>query len=428
MTQGSFSKKKHQASLKGILKSLGPGILYAGAAIGASHLVQSTRAGANYGFKLIWIIILINLFKYPFFEFGYRYTAATGENMLVGYRKLGRWVIVCFFALMVCTGVVNVAAITIVTTGLALCFFNIRVDPFMLSTLLLAAILAMLFVGRYAMLDRIMKIMIAVLSILCIITFVIAAGHRMPANSGFSPPPVWDQVGIAFLIALMGWMPTPIEASVFPSLWAIERRKQTRYRPKFREALVDFHVGYIGSAVMAIFFLGLGALVMYGSGETFSNSTVTFSQQIVSIFSKTLGAWSFPVIAAIALITMFSTALTVIDGYPRTLEAALHQIFPGLNRDHKRLYWIGVIGLSLTAILIIGYFTSSMKRLLDFATMISFLAAPVFGFLNYKVVTSKFIPGDSYPRKWLRVWAILGIIFLCAFSLIFLVSRIGSIR
>ena len=408
------------------MKSLGPGILYAGAAIGASHLVQSTRAGANYGFKLIWIIILINLFKYPFFEFAYRYTAATGQNMLVGYRKLGRWVILSFFALMICTGVVNVAAITIVTTGLTLCFFNIRVDPFLLSTLLLGAILVLLIIGRYAMLDRIMKIMIAFLSVLCIITFVIAAGHHVPAEPGFTPPPVWDQVGIGFLIALMGWMPTPIEASVFPSLWAIERRKMTRYRPKFREALVDFHVGYIGSAIMAIFFLGLGALVMYGSGETFSDSTVTFSQQIVSIFSKTLGAWSFPVIAAIAMITMFSTALTVIDAYPRTLEAALHQIFPGLKRDNRKIYWIWVIGLSFAAILIIGYFTSSMKRLLDFATMISFLAAPVFGYLNYKVVTSTFIPGDSAPRRWLRVWAILGIIFLCGFSLIFLISRIGS--
>ena len=38
-------------NLKGILKTLGPGILYAGAAIGASHLVQSTRAGANYSLQ-----------------------------------------------------------------------------------------------------------------------------------------------------------------------------------------------------------------------------------------------------------------------------------------------------------------------------------------------------------------------------------------
>jgi hypothetical protein len=32
------------------LQSLGPGLLFAGAAIGVSHLVQSTKAGAEFGF------------------------------------------------------------------------------------------------------------------------------------------------------------------------------------------------------------------------------------------------------------------------------------------------------------------------------------------------------------------------------------------
>ena len=53
---------------KNLIRSLGPGLLWAGAAIGVSHLVQSTRAGAIYGFQLVLIILLINLFKYPFFE------------------------------------------------------------------------------------------------------------------------------------------------------------------------------------------------------------------------------------------------------------------------------------------------------------------------------------------------------------------------
>ena len=64
-----------------ILRKFGPGLLFAGAAIGVSHLVQSTRAGADYGLGLIWALILVNLFKYPFFEYGPRYTAATGENL-----------------------------------------------------------------------------------------------------------------------------------------------------------------------------------------------------------------------------------------------------------------------------------------------------------------------------------------------------------
>ncbi len=78
-----------KVSYNGIIKALGPGILYAGAAIGASHLVQSTRAGASYGFEIVWAVIFINLFKYPFFEFAYRYTAATGNSMLEGYRTSG---------------------------------------------------------------------------------------------------------------------------------------------------------------------------------------------------------------------------------------------------------------------------------------------------------------------------------------------------
>ena len=44
-------------------KKLGPGLLFAGAAIGVSHLVQSTRAGADFGFSLIWALILANFIK-----------------------------------------------------------------------------------------------------------------------------------------------------------------------------------------------------------------------------------------------------------------------------------------------------------------------------------------------------------------------------
>ena len=63
------------------LKKIGPGLLFAGSAIGVSHLVQSTKAGANFGFGLLWVLFFINLIKYPFFQFGPRYAAATGQNL-----------------------------------------------------------------------------------------------------------------------------------------------------------------------------------------------------------------------------------------------------------------------------------------------------------------------------------------------------------
>ena len=47
--------------LNNIIKTIGPGILFAGAAIGGSHLIQSTRAGANYGLDLLGLVLLINI-------------------------------------------------------------------------------------------------------------------------------------------------------------------------------------------------------------------------------------------------------------------------------------------------------------------------------------------------------------------------------
>ena len=66
-------------------KTLGPGILFASTAIGVSHLVQSTRAGAKYGFGLLIFIIIANLFKYPFFEFASRYSNVKKVSIIEGY-------------------------------------------------------------------------------------------------------------------------------------------------------------------------------------------------------------------------------------------------------------------------------------------------------------------------------------------------------
>lgn len=100
------------------LKSLGPGLLYAGAAIGVSHLVQSTKAGAQYGYILIIAIVLAHVFKYPFFVLGPRYAKATGESLVSGYGRMGKWAIVLLLVLTVCTMFTVQSAVTIVTAGL----------------------------------------------------------------------------------------------------------------------------------------------------------------------------------------------------------------------------------------------------------------------------------------------------------------------
>ena len=74
--------------IRTFLARLGPGFLLAAAAIGASHLVMAPRAGALYGPTLLWLVVAAHLLKYPAFEFGPRYAAATGESLLAGYARV----------------------------------------------------------------------------------------------------------------------------------------------------------------------------------------------------------------------------------------------------------------------------------------------------------------------------------------------------
>mgnify|MGYP005684766573 CR=1 FL=1 len=74
--------------INSFIKKLGPGLLFAGTAIGVSHLVQSTKAGAEFGFGLIWALLIAILLKYPFFKFAPKYSIATNESVLHGYKKL----------------------------------------------------------------------------------------------------------------------------------------------------------------------------------------------------------------------------------------------------------------------------------------------------------------------------------------------------
>ena len=73
-----------EATKTNLWQRLGPGILLAATSIGASHLVLSPQAGAVFGFSLLWLVLASHLFKYPAFEFGPRYAAATGKNLLHG--------------------------------------------------------------------------------------------------------------------------------------------------------------------------------------------------------------------------------------------------------------------------------------------------------------------------------------------------------
>ena len=156
------------------IRKLGPGLLFAGAAIGVSHLVQSTRAGADFGFGLLWALILSNLFKYPFFLFGPKYSLATGESLLDGYYKLGKYVLLIYLFLSLITMFTIQSAVTIVTAGLAIELFGITTNITIWAFLIIFLCLLILLIGRYKLLDNLMKFVIILLAISTLLAVLFA--------------------------------------------------------------------------------------------------------------------------------------------------------------------------------------------------------------------------------------------------------------
>lgn len=243
-------------------KALGPGILVACAAVGGSHLVWSTRAGAEFGWSLVWLVLLANILKFPFFLYGQRYTAATGESLLAGYRRQGRIYVGIFLAINVLTGTINIAGVGMLSGALLASYGIGGVAIPHLTVGLIGGCAVLLLLGHYKLLDVFAKVIITVLAIGTLTAVALAIPNRPEMVAGFVAPSPYTWAKFAFLISLLGWMPAPIDLSAWSSLWMFSREKQTGHFATIKESSIDFYLGYIATTVLAVLFVALGALVM----------------------------------------------------------------------------------------------------------------------------------------------------------------------
>jgi len=402
---------------KNFLKSIGPGLLFAGAAIGVSHLVQSTRAGADFGFGLLWALLIAALFKYPFFQFGPRYAAATGETLLDGYKKLGKGVLLISYCISFITMFIIQAAVTIVTAGLAEHLFGFF-DMVTWSLIITILSISILLIGKYKLLDNLMKYVILILTLSTLIAVIVAITKNDQAFT-FTQVFPKETVEIYFLIAFLGWMPAPLDISIWQSIWSLEKEKTTLKKTTTKQAIFDFNIGYVGTIFLAICFIILGALVMYGTGQNFSNKGSVFAGQLIELYTKNLGDFAYIFIAIAAFTTMFSTTITTLDASPRTMTIANDLLF---SKKIRLKYYFWIILLGIGTYVILKYFIDDMGLMVKIATILSFLTAPFYAILNFILITGRHTPKEHQPSIYLKVLSIVGIIFLIAFSLWFLFS------
>jgi len=405
-----------RTNLQAKLAALGPGILLATAAIGGSHIVASTQAGALFGWQLAWLILLVNVLKYPFFRFGVEYTLNHGESLLQGYQRKGRGYLWLFTLLNVLAAVVNTAGVLLLTAALLQYFLPWTLSLPVLCLLLLALCLAILLAGQYQLLDRVSKWIMVLLTLTTLIAAAIAWQQGPQAPADYVAPSPWTLASLGFLVALMGWMPAPIEISAINSLWL--QQKQQQGKVSKANGLFDLNLGYWSTTALALVFLALGALVQYGSDQPVELAGAAYTQQFVGMYARTIGEWSTLLVAGVAFLCMFGTTITVLDGYARTLDQSMH-LLGWQRQSNQRSYSLWLLAQASAGFAVMLFFKSALGPMLTFAMSLAFLTTPLFAWLNFSLMQQYqgTAHGISKPMQW---WSWLGLIYLFGFALLFL--------
>ncbi|MDX1660193.1 MAG: Nramp family divalent metal transporter [Gemmatimonadota bacterium] len=431
-----------------VARWLGPGLVMAATAIGASHLVLAPTAGAGFGYALLWLVPLTHLFKYPAFDFGPRYAVATGTSLLDGYARVPGprgWALWVFLAgtvvqgFTVLAGVLGVSAVVLHAAVPAL--------PVPAWAAALGALtVALLWTGRFDGLSALSKAMLIGLAFMTAVAF------------GATPPPAeaWKSLvtpalpegSLVLAAAILGWMPTGLDVSVWHSLWALERRDAWAERAEiqadddvgrkrvFGIARLDLGVGYGLSFVLATMFLILGVQVLRPTGTIPQGGDVAVT--IARLYTDVLGDWALIPFLTAAFFGMWSSTYGVMDGFPRAFSGTVHRLrtlsgpdrpadSPAVGADRADgagpVYWAFLLVCLLLALVEIVWLRDPVL-LVTVAAVASFLLAPLTYALNHWCVT-RYIPDPGLrPGPTLRWWSLIGILVVTAATTLFLVVQL----
>ena len=414
------------------VNTLGPGLLFAATSVGTSHLVQSTRAGALYGLALLGIMLLANAIKYPAFRFSSDYVSATGTTLLEAYRQQGKLVLFLFFLITLSTLIFAVSALALMSAGLIKVVLGLTLSTSLLALGLVASTSVLLVIGHYRTLEKLIKVLVVVM-VICTLLATAVVIPDIEWIGGFQLLPTHlDPVGLMFIAALIGWMPVPLDASVWQSLWAKAKREQGDVIPTVAESRFDFNLGFAGTLFLAVCFLLIGAGLIHGKGIELESNASAFSAQLIHLYESLFGGFVTPIVGVAALAVVYSSLLAVMDAFPRTL-AALYRRFQNIpEQDDQHTFtetspfYIGVLLLMLlSSALTYQYFLTSLTLLVDLGATTAFVSAPFIACLNHRAMTHQSIPIECQPSAIFRRYSACCIGVMLIFALVYLYLRFG---
>ncbi|WP_460960110.1 Nramp family divalent metal transporter [Parasphingorhabdus pacifica] len=240
------------------LKQIGPGIIVAATGVGAGDLVATMAAGSRYGYALFWAVILGTVFKLGLGEAVGRWHLGSNRTILSGWRTLGRWATGFFGIYIVLWGFVY-GATAMSATALPL---NAMFPVFSVRSwgMLCGLVgLAMVWFGRYLVLEKIMTVLIGIMFVTVVGTAILV-GPNLAAWGGGLVPSLPDG-SITYVLGLMGGVGGTITMAAY-GYWTFAKGwNSPAWIPFMR---TDNAVGYITMGLFVVAMLIIGSEMLLG--------------------------------------------------------------------------------------------------------------------------------------------------------------------
>ena len=396
------------------LKNIGPGALVAAAFIGPGTVTSCSKSGADYGYTLLWAMLLSVISVIIMQSMAARVGIVTKMGLGQALREkftgktsrtlLSILVIAAVFVGNIAYETGNVSG-SVLGVQAAIPAFDNTTWKIILALIIGIVGFILLFSGSYKYIEKVLTGLVVLMGVLFFVTAIAAKPDWAAVLKGLFGFQVPDGSSWMTIAALMGTTVVPyniyLHASSAAKKWGEEGKDS-------KEEIED---GLANSRLDSILSIGLGGLISMaiiicaGAAKTKFGAefTIASGADMAKSLTPLLGSWA----------TIFFGIGLFAAGVSSTITAPLAAAFASTGilgwtddlKDKKfRIFWILVLVFGIVATCTLG---ASPTEIILFAQAANAFLLPITGILLLIAANDKKLMKDYTNAKWFNVLAII---------------------
>lgn len=361
---------------KSIISRLGPGFIIAATTIGAGSIVSFTNAGANFGFNLVWWLVVLAVSQYAYNFAMKEYTAVTGDTVMDGILKhYGKgWAVItalAAFAGQVIYGIGNFIAVCL---GVTMLFPGC---PFKVGGFIGLAACILMYIAKniYKKVETITKICSVVMVIVFVISLIVTGTTIGTANTVSTN--IIGMPGGSFLVmlALMG-----TTCNLSTQAWACNLAKQKGY------SVDDIKNGglQLDTISQIIVVIGVSACCLFIGAMLLPGTPIANGGELLGALAGLLGVWIRPVFGIGFLAAAWSSQIMA-------PQIGVDLLFDSLGSDRTNVRLENTINIIMLvfAAIVASVVGGIPAQLLTVAQVGGIICTPLLGIFTILLVNKK---------------------------------------